>query len=409
MNATRAPEYEIDVAISYASEDEAAALAIKRLLEDSGVVTFFAPARPARRLGQELEAVFDEAYAGKTRFVLALISEHYARKEWTRYELDVALAEEARRGDVVLIPAILGDAEVPGLPANKTALELRGRDLGQAVRELVERVLIERGEAAPLEEFENAYLEWKRTGFLPGPERGAMFLANLETLDLDVDRCEFLLKCPHGHDVMHRDVLGAVEPECLVAAGEKLLEQAESPNHGLGAIAYIGFADPRAAEPHLRAIYEDGEQTVEDRERAFAELWKCSRPGLAAECASVVVDLEVPWQLRRGAAKNLLWSPPAEESSRSLGRAIHDPRREVRSVVCDAIVKFRLEDLAGELIEEYENQRSRKGKNDLTSTLRHFNHRPEVVEFGRAVGLPPSFFQPPPYVHDWDAHREGWL
>jgi hypothetical protein len=107
--------------------------------------------------------------------------------------------------------------------------------------------------------------------------------------------------------------------------------------------------------------------------------------------------------------ENRRLSRRTEKSGLALARAIHDPRREVRSAVCDAIVKFRLSDLVGELVVAYGNQRSRKGKRDIENALRHFNDLPEVVAFGRTHELGPSFFEPPPYVHDWEKNREGWL
>jgi hypothetical protein len=89
--------------------------------------------------------------------------------------------------------------------------------------------------------------------------------------------------------------------------------------------------------------------------------------------------------------------------------ALQDSRHEVRSKVIDAILEFRLDGLSGQLMQAFQRDRSRKGRSDIKRALRHFNTRPEVIEFGRVNRFGQAFLTPPTCVHDWEASREGWI
>lgn len=92
----------------------------------------------------------------------------------------------------------------------------------------------------------------------------------------------FLLHCPTNKGNKRRDAFGKIDPKVLAAAGERDLKKADYPGHRLNAIACLGFVDPRSAEQHLRRIYEDSDQAINDRARVFAELWKCEKPEASA-------------------------------------------------------------------------------------------------------------------------------
>jgi hypothetical protein len=108
--------------------------------------------------------------------------------------------------------------------------------------------------------------------------------------------------------------------------------------------------------------------------------------------------------------QTLVGREPGSAAREPGGQALRDPRREVRSKVIDAILRFRLENLTPALVEAYERDRSRKGKREIKDALRHFNQRRDVIEFGRENAFTDAFFRPPLYVHDWEEAREdGWF
>ena len=402
-------EFEHDIAISYAGEDQELAGTIASKLEASGVGVFFASTQQAMLLGERLEDVFARTFGSTSRYVAVLVSEHYPIKDWTRYELSIARDEEKKRKEAFVLPLFLADARMVEIPPDKGYLDLRAMDLDAAIEILVEKVRLHRGEPSPKELFEAAFREWKSDGFLPGTGKGDVFWRNSKELELDVDRCEFLLRCSGGGIEWTRATLRRIEPAILREAGERLLETAATPGFELSAIGYIGIADPERAEFHLWRIYEDKEIHVNDRARAFEVFWRCPSARSHQEPKEVLVDETAPWPLRRAAANNILWGERDDDTENLLAQGLEDPRREVRSKVIDAIVKFRLDSLAPQVIEAYKRDRSRKGKADLKGALRLFNTRPDVIEFGRKAKLGKAFFKPPPYVHDWEANREDWV
>ncbi|HKS47516.1 MAG TPA: AAA family ATPase [Amycolatopsis sp.] len=82
-----------DLAISYASEDEALARQIHRRLRTEFKV-FYAPEEDAPLWGTNLTRVLPNTYGVRSRYVLVISTEVYATKYWTQIEYD-AVANEA--------------------------------------------------------------------------------------------------------------------------------------------------------------------------------------------------------------------------------------------------------------------------------------------------------------------------
>lgn len=402
-------KFEHDIAISYAGEDVEIARDLAEKLEAQGVSVFFAPSQQASLLGQRLEDILTKKYSATSRYVAVLVSEHFPVKDWARFELGVARGEEKQRKEAFVLPLRLADARMVEIPPDKAYLDLRAMDLDDAVAILVEKVRMHRGELLPHKVFAHAYREWKTNGFIPGATKSDMFWRVVTSLDLDVEHCEFLLLCHANDGKLRNRALPQIEPHVLAAAGERLIERAKGPSWELIAIGYVGLADPRRAERHLWRVYRDETASVYDRARAFELFWKC--PSLLArdEPKEVLVAETQPWPLRRAAAVNLLWSEFDSDREELMSRGIKDPRQEVRSKIVDGIVRFELEQLAPELMQAYERDRSRKGRAKIKWALRHFNARTDVVEFGRRKRFGKAFFSPPPFLHDWEASRPDWV
>ncbi len=84
-----------DLAISYASEDEALAREITHGLRNEFRV-FFAPEEDAWLWGKDLNQALPHVYGVQARFVLVLSTEAYVRKHWTLVEFDAARTRAER-------------------------------------------------------------------------------------------------------------------------------------------------------------------------------------------------------------------------------------------------------------------------------------------------------------------------
>ena len=76
-----------DVAISYASEDEALARQLNSQLRTEFKI-FFAPEEAASLWGTDLHRVLSNTYGVQSRYVLVLSTQQYVAKYWTRVEYD---------------------------------------------------------------------------------------------------------------------------------------------------------------------------------------------------------------------------------------------------------------------------------------------------------------------------------
>ncbi len=85
-----------DVAISYASEDEALARQIHGQLHEEFRV-FFAPEESGALWGTDLNRVLPNTYGVQSRYVLVLSTPRYIAKHWTRVEFDAVAASAPDR------------------------------------------------------------------------------------------------------------------------------------------------------------------------------------------------------------------------------------------------------------------------------------------------------------------------
>jgi hypothetical protein len=307
-------EFEHDIAISFAGEDVDLASRLAERLENAGVSVFFATAQQAELLGERLERVLARKYGSGTRFVTALVTQHYSMKDWTRFELKIAREEEQRRGEAFVLPLLLADASIVQIPSDKVHLDLRTTDLSEIVEILAQKVRTHRGDLSPQDLLDAAYREWKTYGYLPASEKATVFWKNIASLRLDVDRCELLLRSRSTDGAAFVEGLGTLDPSLLVPAAERLVATAENPNWELAAICYLGTADPARAEAHLRRVYQDSAAHLNDRARAFDLFWLCPSQYAYEEASNVLCDATQPWPLRRAAMVNVLLADRDEQT-----------------------------------------------------------------------------------------------
>jgi hypothetical protein len=118
--------YEYDVCLSFASENRDYVQMVARGLVDRDVRVFYdEDERTKIKLwGKDLTEHFDRIYREASRYCVMFISEHYARKPWSRHERRSALARALIEEEEYILPARFDDTELAGLPPTVAYLDL---------------------------------------------------------------------------------------------------------------------------------------------------------------------------------------------------------------------------------------------------------------------------------------------
>lgn len=118
-------DVEYDVAMSFAGEDREHARRIAQLLTSSGYSVFYDEYEEATLWGRNLYTHLSDVYQDKARYCLMFISSHYARKLWTRHELEAAQARAFQDAKEYILPLRLDDTKIPGINIAIAYIDLR--------------------------------------------------------------------------------------------------------------------------------------------------------------------------------------------------------------------------------------------------------------------------------------------
>lgn len=105
-----------DVAISYASEDRPYVQQVAAELVARGIRPFYDQNEEVALWGEDLFETLQDVYMSKSHLAVLFISEHYAKKEWTRLERRSALQGALQKSHAYVLPAYFDDTKLPGLP-----------------------------------------------------------------------------------------------------------------------------------------------------------------------------------------------------------------------------------------------------------------------------------------------------
>jgi len=103
MKRQRKPDYEYDIALSYAGQERRVAQTLAEMLRAAGLSVFFDRHRIAHLWGKD-DREFARIYGPASRFVAPIISKHYVAKDWPKYEFNCALREERNRSTESILP-----------------------------------------------------------------------------------------------------------------------------------------------------------------------------------------------------------------------------------------------------------------------------------------------------------------
>jgi hypothetical protein len=111
-----------DIFISHSSRDKKAALGLATTLNFCAVDVWLDDWE--LEVGQSLADGIGKAM-DESRFIAILITENYNKTIWTKTEYKKALAREQKEQRTVMLPIIVGEAEVPDFLEDKIYIDLR--------------------------------------------------------------------------------------------------------------------------------------------------------------------------------------------------------------------------------------------------------------------------------------------
>lgn len=125
-----------DVFISHSSRDKATALQLANTLNFCAVDVWLDDweLEVGRSLQDEIAKALNDS-----RFIAILITETYNQTVWTKTEYKKAVAREQKEGRTVMLPLIVGNAEVPDFLEDKLYIDLR-QDYFSGIFKLVSMV-----------------------------------------------------------------------------------------------------------------------------------------------------------------------------------------------------------------------------------------------------------------------------
>ena len=133
-NIPLVPKY--DVCLSFAGEDRSYVDEVARHLSELGVSRFYDTDEQADLWGKNLVEHLDQIYRHDSRYCVMFVSEHYARKMWTKHERQAAFDRALVSDTEYVLPVRFDDTEIPALRVGTGYLDLRNR----TPRELAEMI-----------------------------------------------------------------------------------------------------------------------------------------------------------------------------------------------------------------------------------------------------------------------------
>jgi hypothetical protein len=114
-----------DVALSFAGEDRLVVRQLAQMILDSHYLVFYDEYEKAELWGEDLTIKLKDVYGSLSRFCVMFISEHYAKKPWTKFERQAAISRMLTEDSPYVLPIRLDDTALPGFPETVGYLDLR--------------------------------------------------------------------------------------------------------------------------------------------------------------------------------------------------------------------------------------------------------------------------------------------
>ena len=132
------PKY--DVAISFAGEDRPVAEKLAASLVTVGLSVFYDEYEQANLWGKDLYTHLSKVYKDDSKYCLMLISENYAKKQWTSHERRAAQARAFAESHEYILPLRLDDSAIEGVLDTTGYLDYRRFPVEKIVESLIIKV-----------------------------------------------------------------------------------------------------------------------------------------------------------------------------------------------------------------------------------------------------------------------------
>ena len=109
------PHSDIQVALSYASEQEAYVKTIDYELIRLGVRTFFFPVDKKKYIGENVEELLYKVFNDWAIMCVMFISKDYGRKSYPSFERRIAITRQIKRDSEYIFPIRFDNTEIEGL------------------------------------------------------------------------------------------------------------------------------------------------------------------------------------------------------------------------------------------------------------------------------------------------------
>ena len=134
------PEYEFDVALSFAGEDRRHAQELAEYLDKDGYSVFYDQYELDDLWGKNLYTHLSSVYKDKARYCVVFLSKDYAQKLWANHELQSAQARAFEENKEYILPVRLDDTEIQGILQTVGYLDLRQISIEKVYQTLVKKL-----------------------------------------------------------------------------------------------------------------------------------------------------------------------------------------------------------------------------------------------------------------------------
>lgn len=134
-------ELQYDVVVSFAGEDRATAERFASLVKAEGFTVFYDFWEKADLWGRNLYQHLADVYSKKARYCVLFISAAYAKKAWTRHEMQAAQERAFRENEAYILPVRIDDTALPGIGETVAYLDLRRETIEEVAKIAVKKLI----------------------------------------------------------------------------------------------------------------------------------------------------------------------------------------------------------------------------------------------------------------------------
>jgi hypothetical protein len=129
-----------DVAVSFAGEDRKIVEDLRDRLNSQGYTVFYDFDVQYKLWGQNLRRKLGEVYANEAQFMVVFLSRYYPEKDWSNFELEIGKEARGKRTDVYLLPILLDDTPIVGIPKDIGYFDLRKHSMESCITALIQKI-----------------------------------------------------------------------------------------------------------------------------------------------------------------------------------------------------------------------------------------------------------------------------